>query len=284
MSMSFYTHKLQSFHALFSNTSKPIIGMIHLPALPGSPKHTLDFDEISSHALSDLNYLIKSGVDGVLVENFHDNPFLKSEIPLLTLIPFTLLVQRIAQNSTIPVGVNLLRNACEQALTVASFTGADFIRCNFFTGAYISDQGIIEGCAASLKRYQKQLQGTKTISQPKIFADIHCKHAAPLSSRSLDLEVQDAFERGLADGIIITGERTGLPTKIKDLQLLQSKDLAPILIGSGLTYENVDQLLPLAHGAIVGSYFKKDGLLSNPIDSKKVGQFIAKVKEIRKNL
>jgi membrane complex biogenesis BtpA family protein len=282
--MSFYLLQLQNFHALFSNISKPIIGMIHLPALPGSPKHSLEFDEISSHALNDLNYLIESGVDGVLVENFHDYPFPKSEIPLPTLIPFTLLVQKIVQQSSVPVGVNLLRNACEQALTVASFTGADFIRCNFFTGVYISDQGLIEGCAASLKRYQKRLQGIKTISDPKIFADIHCKHAAPLSSRSLDLEVQDAFERGMADGIIITGERTGLPTKIKDLQLLQSKGLAPIIIGSGLTSKNVDQLLPLAHGAIVGSSFKKDGLLSNPIDSKKVKQFMSKVKEIRNNL
>jgi membrane complex biogenesis BtpA family protein len=282
--MSFYSLKLQSFHNLFSNTSKPIIGMIHLPALPGSPKHTLNFDDILSHALSDLNSLIESGVDGVLVENFHDYPFPKCEIPLPTLIPFTLLAQRIVQQSSVPVGVNLLRNACEQALTVASFTGADFIRCNFFTGVYITDQGLIEGCAASLKRYQKQLQGFKTISNPKIFADIHCKHAAPLSSRSLDLEVQDAFERGMADSIIITGERTGLPTKIKDLQLLQSKGLAPIIIGSGLTSENVDQLMPLAHGAIVGSSFKKDGLLSNPIDSKKVEQFMTKVKKIRNNL
>ena len=282
--MSFYSLKLQSFHTLFSNTSKPIIGMIHLPALPGSPKHTLKFDDILSHALSDLNSLIESGIDGVLVENFHDYPFLKSEIPLQTLIPYTLLVQRIVQQSSIPVGVNLLRNACEQALTVASFTGADFIRCNFFTGAYISDQGLIEGCAASLKRFQKQLQSINPISNPKIFADVHCKHAAPLSSRSLDLEVQDAFERGMADGIIITGERTGLPTKIKDLQLLQSKGLSPIIIGSGLTSENVDQLIPLSHGAIVGSSFKKDGLLSNPIDSKKVKQFMSKVKEIRNNL
>lgn len=258
--------------------------MVHLPALPGSPNHTLSMDDILSHALADVQSLIDGGVNAILVENFHDYPFLKEEITLPTLISFTLLVQKIVLQSPIPVGINILRNACKQALTVASFTGAEFIRCNFYTGTYVTDQGIFEGCAASLKRYQKQLLNNNPISHPKIFADVHCKHAAPLSSRSLELEVQEAFERGLADCIIITGERTGLPTKIKDLQILQSKGFTPILIGSGLSSENVDQLLPYAHGGIVGSSFKKDSNLSNPIDSIKVKRFMSKVKTVRNNL
>ncbi len=278
-----YQQKLIEFEQLFHIT-KPIIGMIHLPALPGSPNHSLSLDDILSYALADAQSLISGGVNALLVENLHDFPFVKEEISLPTLVSLTLLVQKIVDFSPIPVGVNILRNACKQALTVASFTGADFIRCNFYTGAYISDQGILEGCAAILKRFQKQLFNNNPISYPKIFADVHCKHAAPLSNRSLELEVQDAFERGLADCIIITGERTGLPAKIKDLQNLQKRGFSPIMIGSGLSSENVEQLLPLAHGAIVGSSFKQNNSLSKPIDLNEVKQFMIKVNSIRNNL
>jgi membrane complex biogenesis BtpA family protein len=272
---------LEQFNTLFK-TSKPIIGMIHLPALPGSVNHNLNLDDILSHALNDMQSLVDAKVDGILVENYHDYPFLRNNLPLHIIIPMTLLVQELVQQSPLPIGVNLLRNACDQALLLAAFTGAQFIRCNFYTGAYIADQGIFEGCASQLKRLQKELANFQTKTIPRIFADVHCKHAIPVANRSLVLDVYDAFERGLADAVIITGERTGLPTKVADLQALNQKGFAPIIIGSGLNHENATTLLPLAHGAIVGSAFKEKGQLSNPIDKSKVKDFMSIVKALRK--
>ncbi|MGB5432477.1 MAG: BtpA/SgcQ family protein, partial [Acidimicrobiia bacterium] len=61
------------FRQLFTSP-KPIIGVIHLPALPGYPDSP-GLDAVLDKAVNDLSALERGGVDGVLVENFADRPF-----------------------------------------------------------------------------------------------------------------------------------------------------------------------------------------------------------------
>ncbi len=275
--------KLYQLEKLFG-VKKPIIGMIHLKALPGSPNSSLSVPEVLAHAIADLNSLLEGTIDGVLVENYHDYPFQPFAVDNFTLVSMSLIVKEIVKSSTVPVGVNVLRNACSDALVIASLTGAKFIRCNFLTGAYVTDQGVIVGCAHILKRLQKQLSCIKTESTPLIFGDVLCKHASAIAPRSVDLEAIDALERGLADAVIITGDRTGLSAKISDLQLLYDKQIKPILVGSGVTTETVADLLPLVDGIILGTSLKHKNIISQPIDKKKVQEFMHKVQEIRDSL
>lgn len=275
------THfKLNQLEKLFG-VKKPVIGMIHLKALPGAPKSSLSVSEVLALAVDDLNNLIEGKVDGVLVENYNDYPFHPFTVEPSTIVSMSLIVKELVKSSSVPVGVNVLRNACSDALVIASFTGAEFIRCNFLTGAYVTDQGVIVGCAHILKRLQKQLSCIKTETNPLIFGDVLCKHASPISPRTLELEAIDALERGLADAVIITGNRTGLPAKLSDLKLLRKKQIQPILVGSGVTSDSIQEILPYIDGVIIGTSLKHKNKISLPVDRKKVEEFMQKVHEFR---
>jgi membrane complex biogenesis BtpA family protein len=275
------THfKLDQLEKLFG-VKKPIIGMIHLKALPGAPKSSLSISEVLALAVDDLNSLIEGKIDGVLVENYNDYPFHPFTVEPSTIVSMSLIVKELIKSSSVPVGVNVLRNACSDALIIASFTGAEFIRCNFLTGAYVTDQGVIVGCAHILKRLQKQLSCIKTETNPLIFGDVLCKHASPISPRTLDLEAIDALERGLADAVIITGNRTGLPAKLSDLKLLREKQIQPILVGSGVTSDSIQEILPYIDGVIIGTSLKHKNKISLPVDRKKVEEIMQKVHEFR---
>lgn len=263
-----------NFNNLFPDISKPLIGMIHLPALPGSPSNTLSIAEILNFALKDLSALLAGGIHGVLVENHFDSPFLPYTVDALTISSMAIIVKEIADRSAVPVGVNILRNACLEATAVAACSSGDFIRCNFWTGSYVTDQGIINGCAHEVKRFQNIISKTSKCSVPLIFADVHCKFSSPLSTRPLEFEVSDAFSRGKADAVIISGEKTGLPARIDDLTTLQKENLHPIIIGSGVSESNINKLLPLADGAIIGTALKIDNQIDNAVDVTKVKKLV----------
>lgn len=272
--------KLDQLEKLFG-VNKPIIGMIHLKALPGAPRNSLSIPEILTSAINDLNSLVEGKIDGVLVENYNDFPFQPFTADTSTVVSMSLIIKELVKSSSVPVGVNVLRNACSDALVIASLTGAEYIRCNFLTGAYVIDQGVVVGCAHILKRVQKQLSCFKTESTPLIFGDVLCKHASPISPRTIDLEALDALERGLADAVIVTGDRTGLSVKLSDLKLLREKQIQPILIGSGVTLDNIQEILPLIDGIIIGTSLKHKNKISQPVDSKKVEALMQKVHAFR---
>ena len=132
-----------------------------------------------------------------------------------------------------------------------------------------------------MKRLQKNLKQLSFKPSPLIFADVHCKHAVPVSYRNLDLEVLDAFERGYADAVIISGDRTGSPVNIENLVLLKTKDLHPILIGSGVNTSNIKTLLHHSDGAIISSSLKINNLMEEKIDIVKAKKLISLANEIR---
>jgi hypothetical protein len=272
----------KKLEALF-NVEKPVIGMLHLQALPGAPNNNETINEILELAEKDFQALIDGGVNGILIENYNDYPFYPNKVEPLTIASMAILVNQLSKKTKKPVGVNILRNDCIGALSVASITGASFIRCNFLVGAYVTDQGIINGCAHELMRLRNSLTTLITTDMKiNVFADIHCKHASPLSSRSLTEECKDAFSRGMADAVIITGPRTGTAPILKKLKELNKQNLEPLIIGSGVSNENIEKLLPLADGAIIGTAFKKNGDIKNLVDSRRVKSIMKKAQKIQK--
>lgn len=279
--MAHFQPKLKQFQQIFAGIQKPVIGMLHLAALPGSPNHSLSLEEIISRAKDDLNALLAGDVDGVLIENYNDRPFFPNSVEPITISSMAVIAKELISQSSIPVGINILRNACKEALAVATVTGADFIRCNFYTGVAVADQGIIEGCAPWLKRLQKNYSNLPKFQSPKIFADVACKHATSLVPQSIEYSALDALERGQADAIIITGLRTGIAAKVSDLKLLQAKGIQPVIIGSGVSQKNIDKLLAHVDGAIIGTALKKDGIITNLVDQKRVSSLMEKVSQFR---
>jgi membrane complex biogenesis BtpA family protein len=257
---------------------KPIVGMIHLTPLPGTPKYEgLSLDRISELAVQDANRLESGGVDGLMVENFGDVPYTKKDVGPEIISAMAVIVADVVNAVRIPVGVNVLRNDFKAALAIAHVAGGKFIRTNVFIDATVTDQGLIEASAPELLRYRHYLG-----SEVKIFADVQGKHGVPLGSRPIEQSAMDAAYRGLADVLIVSGPRTGTEPRLEDLvRVKKSVPDRPVFVGSGVNGENAPKLLMHADGAIVGTSIKFDGVVNNSIDEKRVKALMTAVKAIR---
>ncbi len=250
---------------------KAIIGVVHLKPLPGEPLNTCSLEEILERALEDARSLESGGVDALIVENFGDAPFLKAVEPH-TIAFMTYIASEIKKEVSIPIGINVLRNDAKAALAIATAIRADFIRVNVHVGVYVAPEGILEGKAHETLRYRKILK-----SNVKIFADVHVKHAYPLGFSIEEIAVE-AVERGLADAVVVTGKRTGEETSLNDLKKVKDAVNVPVLAGSGLNADNIEKILKIADGAIVGTFFKNK---RGEIDVNKVKILVKKAKKIK---
>jgi membrane complex biogenesis BtpA family protein len=254
----------------------PIVAPIAVKSLPGSPGYAGDLERVIAAAVKDAKVLDESGVDGLSFENLGDAPFFKNDAPPETIASLGRVIGEVKRVSSLPIGVNVLRNCARASLALSYAYGGRWIRVNVLTEAYVTDQGIIEGIAADLMRYRRML-GAEGVA---VFADVHVKHAAPLVQRPIRESALDMVERGLADALIVTGPRTGSPPSPEDLKAVRG--LKDVLIGSGLNHENARSLLPLADGAIVATCFRKGDNVLNPVDPQRVRSFLSIVRSLRR--
>jgi membrane complex biogenesis BtpA family protein len=260
------TKPVRSWSVGFSNlfSKKPIIGMIHMPALPGAPDNKLSMKELTDFALSEADKLERAGLDACIVENVGDVPLLKENLAPYSVAAMALLTKAVVEHTEMKVGVNMLRNACEEALSVAHIAGAHFIRCNILIGAYATDQGIIEGCASRVARLRKALA-----SRVLVFGDVHVKHAYPIFNVEIEYAAQDLAERGGADAIIVSGPRSPVPPPFERVKKVRDAITKPVLIGSGVDLANVKEFYKNSDGVIIGEPdFKVGGVWGGPSDEK----------------
>jgi membrane complex biogenesis BtpA family protein len=265
-------------HQKWTTAAQPVVGMLHIPALPGSPRNRQDLATICDAVLRDAEALVAGGVHGLMLENFGDIPFYPGRVPAHAVAQMTSLAAEVRRRWDVPLGINVLRNDGRSALAIAHAVGAAFIRVNVLCGARVTDQGIIEGIAHDLLR-ERLLLGAADI---EILADVAVKHSAPLAPRSLFDEVHDTLQRGCADAVIISGSGTGQPTEIDEVTAAKSAaGAASVFVGSGISPESIERYLPHADGFIVGTALKHDGLAANPVDPDRVRQLMRHVRGTR---
>lgn len=258
------------------NRSKPVIGMLHLLPLPGTPGATV-MESVRKQLLADAEALAGHGLDGFIVENFGDAPYYANRVPPHTVAMMTALALEVRNRYALPMGINVLRNDALAALAIASAVGAQFIRINILTGARVTDQGLIEGEAHEALRYRELLGGNT-----KIFADVSTKHSAPVGKVPLDVEVEDTIQRGRADAIIVSGEATGKEANVDELmEVKKAADDTPVLVGSGVRLGNLEAMFAHSDGVIVGTALKKGGITTNPVDPARVAELMELANEVR---
>ena len=264
---------------------RPLIGMVHLAPLPGTPRWAGNIDDVIKRAMDDARVLAEEGIDGIIVENFGDSPYAAGRVHPATVAAMTIgvlavhgVVREIDPESRIRVGINVLRADVISALSIAASTGAAFVRTNVLTGAMVTDQGIIEGAAYEALR-ERRLLGTGT----PIFADVLSKHAYPVGAGVvMELEARSTAYRGLADALIVTGDETGAATGAEDLRRARAAvPDRPIFIGSGLDVGNIGELLPLSDGAILGTALKLDGVTEAPVDRERVREMVGHARRLQ---
>ncbi|MFQ1680195.1 BtpA/SgcQ family protein [Pantoea sp. WEP] len=270
---SISAEKSNAIQDIFSR-SKAVIGVIHCDAFPGSPKYRgKPVSEIIDCALRDADNYLAGGVHGLIVENHGDIPFAKPEdIGPETAALMAVITDKIRERFAAPLGINVLANAAIPAIATALAGGADFVRVNQWANAYIANEGFIEGAAAKALRYRNQLRADHI----RVFADSHVKHGshAIVADRSIQELTRDVdfFE---ADAVIATGQRTGDSATLSEIDEIRAATALPLLVGSGVTPDNVCQILGRTQGVIVASTLKVDGVWWNPVELARVKHFMA---------
>jgi membrane complex biogenesis BtpA family protein len=262
----------------FDPRHKLLIGVVHLRPLPGSPRWRGDMESVVEFAVNDARAYERGGAHAIFIENFGDVPFTKANVAPETIAAMAAAGRAIRQAVKLPIGFNVLRNDARAALALCAVCGGAFIRVNVHTGAMLTDQGLIEGNAYDTLRYRQRV-----CPQAKIFADVHVKHAVPLGNWTIEDAARDTVERGLVDALIVSGAGTGLSADVADVQRVRRTCPATkVLLGSGVTIENVRDFLPAADGFIVGSSLKVGGRLSNPVDAKRVAALVRAISRLAK--
>ena len=255
-----------------SPSSPRLVGVVHLPPLPASPRSALSVAAIADSVRADARALRDAGFDAVIVENFGDAPFEKGSTLPVTIAAMTRLALEITREApALALGINVLRNDAEAALGIALATGAAFVRINVHVGARLADQGVIEGRAAHTLRARRAM-GAEHVA---IWADVDVKHSAPLAPYPLGQEVEDVTKRGLADAVLVTGDGTGKPVDgDKVRRVAASAGGKPVYIASGASIDSIGHLLAAgAYGVIVGSVLRADGRAGGSIDADAASRF-----------
>jgi membrane complex biogenesis BtpA family protein len=277
--LSCYHHRRMSLASLIGlppHASRAVIGMVHLRALPGSPRWDGDMAAVLRAALDDARALAEGGADAVVVENHGDVPFTAGRVDAASVAGMAVAVAEIRRAIPLPIGVNVLKNDVRSGLAVAAATGARFVRVNVHVGAVAADQGIIQSEAHDTLRYRRLLG-----ADVAILADVQAKHGMPLAPVPIEHEARDCYLRGLADALVVSGVATGEPTGMSDLERVRGAvPEAPLLVGSGATPETVAELLSVADAVIVGTALKRDGRLANPVDVERVRRLVAAARTI----
>jgi len=254
-----------------------LVGVIHLPALPGSPRSTLTAEACASSAAEDARVLLEAGYDAIVVENFGDTPFFAAKVPPVTVAAMTacaVAVRAVAPG--VALGINVLRNDTEAALSIAVCTGASFVRINVHTGARVTDQGVVQGDAATTLRLRRALGAEKVA----VWADVDVKHSAPLgAARPLVQEVEDLTKRGMAEVVLVTGEGTGKGVDLEKLAAVKRASNKPVLVASGATLTTLAALAAHSDGVVVGSALREGGVPGGSIDAALARQFAAAFKK-----
>jgi hypothetical protein len=251
---------------LFAAGHKLLIGVVHLLPLPGSPRWRGNIESLIEFAMNDARAYERGGAHALIVENFGDAPFAKTNVGPETIAAMAAAGRAIRATVKLPIGFNVLRNDARAALALCATCGGSFIRVNVLSGAMLTDQGLIEGNAHDTLRYRQQV-----CPAAQIFADVHVKHARPLGHWAIEDSARDTADRALADALIVSGTGTGVAADISDVERVRRAcPDAKILLGSGITQENVGEFMRVADGVIAGSSLKRNGKLSNPVDAKRV--------------
>jgi len=258
---------------------KAMVGMVHLDALPGSPRHERSVDDIVVRAVAEAKLLVKAGFDAIIVENMHDVPYLRREVGPETVAAMTAATRAIRDAVDVPIGVQVLAGANRAARGVARASAAQFIRAEGFLYASVADEGLLDQAdAGPLLRHRKGI-GAEHIH---ILCDIKKKHSAHAITADVDIsEYARAAEFCGADGVIVTGVATARPTDINDLRQVRVATKLPVVVGSGTTPDNVREMFEYADAVIIGAWYKKRGDWRNPPDPSRVDEIIAAANRAR---
>jgi membrane complex biogenesis BtpA family protein len=248
---------------------KPVVGMVQLHPLPGGSRYrNATVDEVLGAALAEARVLVENKIDTLMVQNLGDIP-VDTRVRTVQATWMTRVVGEIAQRFGTPVGLNMLENDAEAMFAVASATGADFVRIKIYVGAMVTPFGIETGQAYAAIKARTEWQA----DQIAILADVHDRTGVPLVADSLAADLDAAVRLGAADALVLTGKSYDQTHELI-AAARQVVGSAPVLVGGGVTVDNIAEINAVADGSIVSSSLKGSNTAFGQFDAAKVRAFM----------
>jgi hypothetical protein len=256
---------------IIKKDNKFIIGMVHCLPLPGTWHFDDNCDEIMQRAIEDAITLEKAGCDAIMIENMCDDPLgitLENE----QIVALSSITARIRENVSLPIGLDAAFCDYKTSLSIAKFNNCQFIRVPVFVDRVQFFGGVIDPCARECVLFRKKLHAEDVM----ILADLQVKHTNVITPTSIEDSAKTAVACG-ADAVIVTGTTTGEATPIEMIQKVKKVVSVPVVVGSGIKKESINEQLKIADGAVVGSSLKENGILKNPIIFEKVRDLLEQI-------
>ncbi len=260
-------------------TERPIIGLLHLRALPGDPFFPANGSiyEVIEAAKRDLLALQEGGVDGILITNEFSLPYEK-KVSGVTLASMGMVVGAISDLIQVPYGVEAIYDG-DATIEICAATGASFTRC-MFTGAWAGDLGLIDRDVAHTLRLKKSLD----LEELKLFYFVTSEGEVYLNNRSTVEITKSMLFNCHPDCLVVGGSAAGEnPGADAVRQVRQVAGDVPVVCGTGCKLENVEEILNAGNGAFVGTTFKVDGKFEQPVDAHRVKVFMDAVRSFRRD-
>jgi membrane complex biogenesis BtpA family protein len=277
--MHCYNSPHPKMNSLFTS-SRPVIGVIHVGALPGTPRNNQSVSDLVKTSNNEAKLYREEGVDGIIIENMHDVPYLRGEAGPEIVAAMTAIGKEVKVAANLPVGIQILAGANIEAMAVAHAAGLDFIRAEGYAYAHVADEGLIESSAARLMRYRKMI-GAESV---QVWADVKKKHASHAITADVSLgETAETVEFMGADCVIVTGSVTGKPPSLEDVREAKTHCGLPVVLGSGISESNIAEFYADADGFIIGTSFKEDGQWARSVDVSRVRRFMRTVAGLKQD-
>ncbi|NAZ35390.1 BtpA/SgcQ family protein [Rubellimicrobium sp. CFH 75288] len=266
----------ERFRRVFGDR-KPVIAMVHLGALPGSPLHDPagGLEALVEGARRDLRALQGAGVDAVMFGNENDRPY-ELKVDTASTATMAYVIGRLRGEIAVPFGVNVLWDP-QATVALAAATGASFLR-EIFTGAYASDMGLWTPDAGAAMRYRNRL-GARDCA---MLFNVSAEFAGSLDPRPLPERARSVVFSSIPDAVLVSGAITGEAARMEDLEAVKrALPDTPVLANTGVRHDTVAEVLRVADGCIVGSALKTDGHTWNPVDPQRAIAFMARARAAR---
>ena len=257
--------------------AKPVIGMVHLGALPGAPLFNPDrgLEGLVADAYADLTALQAAGFDAVMFGNENDRPY-EFDVDRASTATMTYVIGKLSKGISVPFGVNVLWDPLS-SIALAAATGATFVR-EIFTGTYASDMGPWTPDAGAAMRYRNAL-GREDLA---MLYNVSAEFADSLDRRPLADRARSAVFSSIPDAVLVSGQITGEAAAMSDLEAVKSVlPDTPVLANTGVKHDTIGDVMAVADGCVVGSALKVDGDTWNPIDPERAFDFMARAKAAR---
>ncbi|MCY3878183.1 MAG: BtpA/SgcQ family protein [Rhodobacteraceae bacterium] len=268
---------MDGFERVFA-AGKPVIGMVHIGALPGAPLHDSagGMEGLVEAARADLRALTAAGFDAVMFGNENDRPY-EFDVDSASIAGMAHIIGRLRDDITVPFGVNVLWDPMA-TIALGAATGAAFVR-EIFTGQYASDMGSWTPDAGQAMRYRSRLGRSDML----MLYNISAEFAHSLDTRPLAERARSVVFSSIPDAVLVSGPMTGEAAPLETLRSVKAAlPGIPVMANTGVRHETVGDVLDVADGCIVGSALKAGGDTWNPVDPERAHDFMARAKEARK--